>query len=164
MNLDRTRESERPPPQEAPEKDLSRPSSLPGIGDVEIDLRQVLLTLWRRKWVIFGSVMLITTLATLTVFQMTPKYTASAKVMLDTRRNQVIDIESVLSGLSSDAATVLSEMEILNSRSLMERLVRQLGLIDDPEFNGALRPPGFLSATLHPRNWLPASPKKTIAG
>ena len=157
MNLDRTHESERPPRQEAPEKDLSRPFGLPAIGDVEIDLRQVLLTLWRRKWVIFGSVMLITTFATLTVFQMTPKYTASAKVMLDTRRNQVIDIESVLSGLSSDAATVLSEMEILNSRSLMERLVRQLGLIDDPEFNGALRPPGFLSATLHPRNWLPAA-------
>jgi len=98
LNLDQTHESERPPRQEAPEKDLSRPFGLPGIGDVEIDLRQVLLTLWRRKWVIFGSVMLITTLATLTVFQMTPKYTASAKVMLDTRRNQVVDIESVLSG------------------------------------------------------------------
>ena len=154
LNADYAPQSERPPREAAPEGDLSRPFGYSGIRDVEVDLRQILLTLRRRKLVIIGSVLLITTLATLAVFQLTPEYTASAKVMIDTRRNQVVDIESVLSGLSADTATVMSEIEILNSRSLMERLVKQLGLIDDPEFNGALRPPGFVSETLHPRNWL----------
>ena len=64
LNINHAHKSERLPRQEAPEKDLSRPFSLPGIGDVEVDLRQVLLTLWRRKMVVIGSVLLITTLAT----------------------------------------------------------------------------------------------------
>jgi len=155
---------ERLPREQPPEKDSFRPFGFAGIRDVEVDLRQVLLTLWRRKTLIIGCAVLITTLATLVAFQLTPKYTASAKVMLDTRKNQVADIGSVLSGLSADAATVLSEIEILNSRSLMERLVNQLGLIDDPEFNGKLRPEGFVAGTLHPRNWIPEAWYGAIAG
>lgn len=156
------------PLDQSPEEGPSQPFGYSGIRDVEVDLRQILLTLWRRKALIIGSALLITTLATLTAFQLTPKYTASAKVMLDTRKNQVADIGSVLSGLSADTATVLSEIEILKSNSLMERLVKQLGLLDDPEFNGSLRPQGivdgFVEGTLHPRNWIPAPWYAAIAG
>ncbi len=164
MNINHAHKTEGSPREEAPGNAQSHTFALAAIGDAEIDLRQIFLTLWRRKLVIFGCVLLITTLATLTALQLTPRYTASAKVMLDTRRNQTVDIQSVLSGLSSDAATVLSEMEVLSSRTLMDRLVRQLGLIDDPEFNGTLRPPGFVSATLHPRNWLPEAWLAAISG
>ena len=121
----------------------------------EIDLRQILLTLWRRKSVVISTVFLITIIATLIAFQLTPKYTASTKVMIDTRSNQTVDMESVLSGLSVDAATVLSEVEILTSRSLMGRIVKDMGLRDDQEFNGDLRPKGYFSTLLNPKNWWP---------
>ncbi len=162
--MDHAHKPERPPREEAPEKSLSPSFSFPGINDIEIDLRQVLLTIWRRKAVILVCVFLITTLAALVVFQLTPRYTASAKVMLDTRRNQVVDIGAVLSGLSANDATVMSEVEILKSRSLMERLVKQLGLIDDPEFNDKLRPEGFIAGILNPMNWIPESWYNTIVG
>ncbi|MBL6952718.1 MAG: polysaccharide biosynthesis tyrosine autokinase [Alphaproteobacteria bacterium] len=123
----------------------------------EIDLRQVLRTLWRRKSVIFTTVFLVTILATLIAFQLTPKYTASTKVMIDTRTNRTVDMEAVLSGLSADAATILSEIEILTSRSLVARLVTDLRLRDVAEFNASLRPEGFFAATLAPKNWWPES-------
>ncbi len=168
MNVEPVKKLESLPLDQAPEREPSPPFSFSSISDVEVDLRQILLTLWRRKGLIIGCAFLITTLTTLVAFQLTPKYTASAKVMLDTRKNQVADIGSVLSGLSADTATVLSEIEILNSRSLMERLVKQLGLIDDPEFNGELRPQGILAGlvegTLHPRNWIPEPWYAAIAG
>ena len=75
--------------------------------------------------------------------------------MIDTRSNQTVDMEAVLSGLSADAATIISEVEILTSRSLIARVVAALGLRDIPEFNAALRPKGYFSEVLNPMNWWP---------
>ncbi len=150
-----------PAPLGAPSNDdrSSSPDSAPIRAldlDIEvIDLRHMLMTLWRRKSVIISTVFLVTCFAVLLAFQLTPKYTASTKVMIDTRTNQTVDMESVLSGLSSDDATVLSEIEILRSRSLMARVVKNLGLQDDPEFNATLREEGYFSSLLKPANWLP---------
>lgn len=131
------------------------PEKLGGSTVSEIDLRQLLSTLWRRKSVIITTVFLVTILTTLITFQLTPKYVASAKVMIDTRTNQTVNMEAVLSGLSADAATLLSEVEILTSRNLIARVVKSLGLRDMPEFNAALRPKGFFATALSLDNWWP---------
>jgi len=104
-----------------------------------LDIRALLNTLWRRKMMIFSTVCLLTLLTTLIVFQMTPLYTAATNVMLENRKNKVVNIESVMSGMSADMATVLSEVEVIRSSSLIRRAVLKLNLIRDPEFNGKLR-------------------------
>ncbi len=71
------------------------------------------------------------------------------------RTNQTVDMEAVLSGLSADAATILSEIEILTSRTLVARVVADLGLRDVAEFNASLRPKDFFATTLNPKNWWP---------
>ena len=107
-------------------------------GD-EIDLRNLLTTLWRRKMMIISTTLLITSIAALTVLQITPLYTATANVMLETRQNKTVDIESVMSGVSADMSTVLSEVEVIRSTSLVRRVVKKLGLVRDPEFNPNLK-------------------------
>jgi succinoglycan biosynthesis transport protein ExoP len=62
-------------------------------------------------------------------------YTASTTLMLDTRKTQVVDFESVVSGLNVDEAVVQSEVAILKSRKLAYRVVEALELRKDPEFN-----------------------------
>lgn len=109
------------------------------MGDSEIDLRDLLKTLWRRKMVVVSTVVLITVITALTVLQLTPRYTASAQIMLETRQSKVVDIESVLSGISPEMATVLSEVEVIGSTSLIRRVVEKLHLVQDPEFNGTLK-------------------------
>ena len=49
-----------------------------------------------------------------------------ARVVLDTREAQVVDIESVMSGLSADSSVVNTEVEVLRSRNLMDRVVAKV--------------------------------------
>ena len=139
-------------PHAAPPPDL-------GAGELEIDLRAIFGTLWRRRWVLGGCVLLITSIAILVAFQLTPRYTATTEVLIDPRESKVADVEAVLSGLSSDASTIESQIQVLKSRSLATRVVNQLKLAQNPEFNAALREPGAIGSTLGwIRSLLPAEP------
>src|SRR5690242_17303262 len=63
-----------------------------------LDLRNILNVLKRRRGVIIGCTALLTVLAAIIVFQLTPRYTAETEVMLDTRKRQVVDLQAVVSG------------------------------------------------------------------
>src|SRR5665213_555556 len=120
-----------------------------------VDFREVFGVFRRRMNLILGCVVIITALATVIVFQLTPRYTAEASVMLDTRKNQVIDIQSVLSGLPGDAIAIRSEVEILQSPALARKVADKLNLYDLPEFNPSLAAePGAMDHLLHPLAWV----------
>lgn len=103
-----------------------------------IDIKDLLAILKRRRWVILSTVLLMTTLAVLVGLQITPKYTAKALVMIDPRLANVVDVEAVVQGLGTDASTVETQMRVIKSRDSIERVMDQLALFDDPEFNLAL--------------------------
>jgi polysaccharide biosynthesis transport protein len=112
-----------------------------GLAD-QFDLRR-LANMFRRRMRLFGAVAALVFIAVVLVtLTATPMYTATANVMLDTRREQVVNVEAVLSGLPADSSVVDTEVEILKSRRLAERVVNALQLDKDPEFNPALRSPG----------------------
>jgi capsular exopolysaccharide synthesis family protein len=104
-----------------------------------VEIKEVVRTLRRRKGIILSSVMLLTSLAVLAGLQVTPKYTASALVMIDPRKSNVVDVESVIQGLGTDASTVESQIRVIGSRFQLERLAAELRVFEDPEFNVALR-------------------------
>lgn len=111
----------------------SSPASLLAVD--RQDLRKLLMTLWRQRKIIASTMGLIVGLTVLTVFQVTPKYTATSQVMLETRQSQVVDIESVVSGMSADMATLMSEVEVIRSSSLIGRVIQKLNLLENPDFN-----------------------------
>lgn len=112
----------------------------------QLDLRR-LYAMFMRRIRLFAAVALVVFLAALLLtLQATPKYTATASVMLDTRTEKVTDTEAVLSGLPADSGAVDTEVEVLKSRQLAERVVKALNLEADPEFNGSLRKPTGLAA------------------
>lgn len=111
---------------------------------LDFDLLAIIRTLRKRAGVIAGITIVLTALVAVAVSQMTPLYTSESLVMLDSQKMQVVDVEAVMSGLSADSATVDSEVEILRSRKLAHRVVDQLNLMEDPEFNSALREPSPL--------------------
>lgn len=98
-----------------------------------------LIALFRRRLRLF----LIVALALFVLvigysLQLTPRYTATADVLIDTQRNQALNLDAVMTGLSSDNNSVDTQVQILTSRSLAERVVRKLRLQTDPEFNPSL--------------------------
>ena len=116
-------------------------------------LRDFLARLWRRKALVLATVTLATLATAIVVFQITPRYSASARILVGTPKAQVVDIEAVLGGLGTDQPAVRSEVQILGSRALAAKVVEALDLTARPEFNPSLRPPSLLSA-LDPLGWL----------
>lgn len=104
----------------------------------------VLLATFRRRLKLFLALALLVFVVVLVfTIRATPLYTATASVMIDNRTEQVVDTQAVLSGLPADTATVDTEVEVLRSRQLAERVVTALKLDEDSEFNDALAKPGF---------------------
>lgn len=116
-------------------------------GLLEFDLMAVVAMLRRRLNVILGIVVTITLLVMLVVFQMTPLYTASTQLLLNNQSQKVVDMEAVMSGLPADSATVDSQVQVILSRSIAQRVIERLNLLDDPEFNSSVRPSSFAFLT-----------------
>lgn len=74
-----------------------------------------------------------------------PQYTASARLVMQQRESQVVNLDTVLSGASNDSAALNTELEFIRSRELIERVVDDLDLVLDPEFNVTLREPAAIS-------------------
>ncbi|TNE61441.1 MAG: polysaccharide biosynthesis tyrosine autokinase [Alphaproteobacteria bacterium] len=134
-----------------------RPSSTLAIrsDEGELDIRALLQTLWRRRWVIVNSAAFLTALAIIIVVQLTPRYTAQALMAIETRKNSVVDLEAVMSGLGNDLAALKTEIDVIQSRRLVGKLVDKLNLVRDPEFNGALNENRSLISYLNPLSYLP---------
>ncbi|MGE5146038.1 MAG: GumC family protein [Candidatus Eiseniibacteriota bacterium] len=114
----------------------------------EAELKEILQKIWRRRRIIFGTVLTMLVLAGLVTWQLTPIYTSSALVLVEPRQSQVVNIAQVLSGLPADAETVNSEIQVIKSRHLARRVVEKMKLELDPEFNPTLRQPTLVTTTL----------------
>ena len=103
------------------------------------DLNHLIAMFRRRSRIFLAVTVAVFAVVMIVSLQATPLYTATATVMIDTRKHAVTDIQAVVSGLPADSSAVDTEVEILKSRSLAERVVDTLHLDDDPEFNSKLR-------------------------
>ena len=124
-------------------------------GDYSVDLREVLRKLWRRKLVIVATVVSAVVVAGVILTQIVPRYTARALLMIESRDTNVVDIQAVMVGLPIDAEAVRSEIEVIRSRGLAEKVIDRLDLDRDPEFNEALRQRGLIAQLLDPATYLP---------
>lgn len=111
-------------------------------ADDEIDLSQLFGTLWRGRMVIALCAVLSVGVgwyyANIVAI---PLYPATTTVEFETEGTAVIDLESIVSGASSDQTALNTEIEILRSRALLETVAVRLDLVADPEFNPDLRVP-----------------------
>ena len=110
---------------------------------------QKLIAAFRRRLKLFVAILLLAvTAAILVTARSTPLFTATANVTINTRQSTVVDSQAVLSGLTADSSIVDTEVEILKSRHLTERVVDGLNLANDPEFNADLATPGPVQLAL----------------
>ena len=124
---------------------VQKPSApAPVVTDDTIDISAVLSTLWRGKlWIALCALIMMLLGGYYAYAIAVPKYQSSSVVILDTREEQVSGLEGVLGGLGGDSAVITTEVEVLRARSLMRKVVLELDLVSDPEFNSSLQEPGF---------------------
>nr|WP_267140018.1 polysaccharide biosynthesis tyrosine autokinase [Anianabacter salinae] len=122
-----------------------------------MSLAQLLRTLWRGKWIIVIATALTLVAGRWYVATITPIYSASSTVaLMNTRTQTVTDLEGVIGGLSGDQRAINTEMEVMRSRALMERVVRMMDLTQSPEFNPRLAEPSAPTLVSAPRAWAEA--------
>ena len=108
--------------------------------DRQIDLRWLLGVLRRRKVIVMFCMAVIPVIVTFAVFNLTPRYQASARILIEGNREQVVDIKSVQKDISFDLSTVETEAEVIRSREVAIKAVERLNLLDTAEFNPTLAP------------------------
>lgn len=109
--------------------------------DDTIDLRSVALMLWRGKWIVVIATIIAAVLGFLAVSQQEPTYRASAKVMFDIQQSNVVNLQEVLADQTFDSSKLEDQVEVLRSTNLIERVIDELNLDQNPQFNPRLRVP-----------------------
>ncbi len=134
-----------------------RSASLDPQRPVEIDVASVLSVLRRQRRVIGLAVALALGLGIAHLLLASPKYAATASIMVDTRRNQMMQLqnEQQMPDALVDAALVDSQAETIKSEQIAQNVVTRLALDADPEFVGD--PPGPIAEAIR-------SAVKTIKG
>jgi succinoglycan biosynthesis transport protein ExoP len=108
-------------------------------GESKFDIRPILRLVADGKWVLVAGALAGGLLFALQAFLLAgPVYRATAVVILDTRSEEIIGAGAIVAGLSGEVTEINTEIEVLRGRELLGRVVDELGLVSDPEFNGAL--------------------------
>jgi polysaccharide biosynthesis transport protein len=114
--------------------------------DQSIELRAMLDPVLRRKWLVLTITLIAMAMGVLLALQLQDRYTASARVIFEPERLQIIDLDNVVVSPDVSATGLQNQIEILRSAVLLERVIDVLRLESTPEFNASLRrgPPPLL--------------------
>lgn len=133
-----------------PDRDINQGASSPAE-----ELTTYLNIIRRQLPVIILIVACTTALGLTYLFTATSKYTASARMIIDTTRLNFFQQQPMSGDFSVDSAAVETQVEILKSKNISLAVIKNLHLTSDPEFvasRGGLigAVAGFLSSIISP--------------
>lgn len=103
-----------------------------------VQIQHLLVGFWAGRWIVAAAITVCLLIGiAYAVWIATPKYQTQAQIALVVRNQQVVDLESVVSGISTDRSAINTELEVIKSRTLLEQLSARLALTEDPEFIAA---------------------------
>ena len=109
-----------------------------------IDVQEIIRILRRHLRLIIGMMVLLVMMALLFVTLATPIYTATSTILIDPRRTSVLDSGGQpRSNFATDDASIESQVSLIQSVAVLQRVVDGLNLTQDPEFSP---PPGLLDS------------------
>jgi polysaccharide biosynthesis transport protein len=109
------------------------------LATVDIQSPAELLTAFvaflRRQYpVIVFMLLLVMAAGAVYLFTTPPSFTGEAKLIIDTRKVQLFQQQSVLGDIPIDSATVDSQVEVLKSENVALAVIKEMRLNEDPEF------------------------------
>lgn len=103
------------------------------MDDADFELRNLVGLLRRQLRLIIIVLVVAVGLAALVVFSLTPKYSASVLLLVDTSQKNLLDPSYQGGNAEIDNARVDSEVEILQSTSILMTVIKDMNLVSDPE-------------------------------
>lgn len=120
------------------EQTATSPTSL--VEEQIFDPRRILAALVRRKVMISGLMIVGFCLAFLYTSQLTPLYSATATLLLETPKTKLTNIEGFTQAAPVDYFTIETKAAVIESRDIVGKVVDRLDLYEDPLFNPDLAP------------------------
>lgn len=112
------------------------PESALGLASTD-PYKSFIRTLNRQFWLVVVIIGCATSLGFLYLFLTPPSFTATSTMVIDTRKIQVLQQQSVLGDAVVDAGIVQTELEIIKSPKISLSVINNLRLTKDPEFNSS---------------------------
>jgi succinoglycan biosynthesis transport protein ExoP len=99
-----------------------------------IDLREYWNVIRRHLKSILAMTFLAMILASLVVFSMKPIYQSTATLLIETEEKKILSIEDVYSGGQQSREYLLTQFEVIKSKSLSRKVIKNLNLTEHPVF------------------------------
>ncbi len=118
---------------------LSASEAEPLLSRDELSLAAYWSVLLKRRWTVITAVLVLTTVAVLASFRMTPVYRATARVELEAETPMVQSLNEVYQKAETDDAFLQTQIQVLKSDKLAWRTIEELRLAENPAFAGGTR-------------------------
>jgi capsular exopolysaccharide synthesis family protein len=106
----------------------------PAQSKIEFGLSDI-INVFRRRWPLLGlAIGACLAMAIAIIAASTPEYTASAQILFNPQRDRAIGSEGALFENPLDIAALDSQIALIKSRTLLQRVVQQQRLTEDAEF------------------------------
>ncbi|MBX3531516.1 MAG: hypothetical protein KF849_12975 [Rhizobiaceae bacterium] len=102
--------------------------------DPAIDLLGLIELIVRRKWLILGITAAVVALALGALTMVGPRYSATARLLIDPRELRIVENEIAARDLAGDMMLVESQVEIITSEAVLSRVVTAEKLVEDEDF------------------------------
>lgn len=114
---------------------LADPLATTGKGAGQLDVNEVWRVLTKWRWLILGVLIASVSVAIVITMSMTPIYRSTATLEINTQPVQVMQQQTDLQPASRNEPQFLAtQIGLLGSRTLAERVMRTVGLADDESF------------------------------
>jgi uncharacterized protein involved in exopolysaccharide biosynthesis len=124
-------------------------------GGLGLELRDVIVALRRRWWLIALLAFVLAGVAALVALAIPNRYEALATIQIDPRKKTIVQLDAVIPDITGDAPTIESQIEFIHSRDIALKVIAQLDLRRDAEFNS----PSMLEALRQGTKSLRDSPR-----
>lgn len=105
------------------------------IKEEYVDIRHLFSAILRNKYQIILPSLIFAIAAYMLVSSLDPVYRATSRVMFGIESSNLADLQDLLTSPDLNSDELENEVQILYSSNLIMRVVRDLGLENDPEFN-----------------------------
>ncbi len=112
------------------------PFGVPGQGGGEtLDFSHYLRLLLHNKWKIIAFVFVVTAITIVLVKPLRSVYQAQTTVIIETARNNIVDVQDVYGSSSQNREYFATQYRIIQSRALIEKVIDRLNLTKHPEYD-----------------------------
>jgi len=128
----------------------------------EIDLMEYWRVILKRKWIIVTFVGALLSFTAFFSFRATPMYKSTATLLMEEGTSKILNIDETLGyqSLRYDSRFFNTQLRLLKSKSLAERVARKMNILSRPEFRSGKKRMSLISSVKYLITFKWISPKK----